>query len=253
MKSLALLLTLVPGIALADEAVTATAPASPPPAAYPLRRIDRPRTLPAGALQAALVMTSDQDFVLTSRGEVIYALIPKLEGRIAYTPRLNEGSDFAKPVVVSARYNTYKAAPHLFVATQVDLPFNTTGDVLTNATLGVPTKLKLDDRFAFYFGDRLVKTDWSKDTVVTLNVPLEIGAQVEDHTFVSLGTTVATVPFNAPMGTSSTTLADVTPVLLSGYVSPGNAIDVGAQVGFSDAQNASSTLVIALSAAYRNF
>jgi hypothetical protein len=249
---LALFVTLLPGVALADEAVTATAPASPP-AAYPMRRIDRPRTLPANALQAALVMTSDQDFAVTSRGELIYAPINKLEARVAYTPRLTEGSDFAKPVIVSARYNTYKAAPYLFVATQVDLPINTTGDVLTNATLGVPTKLKLDNRFAFYFGDRLLKTDWSKDTVVTLTTPLEIGAQVEDHTFVSLGTTIATVPFNAPMGTTSTTITDVTPVLLSAYVSPGNALDVGAQVGFSDAQNASSTLVIALSFAYRNF
>jgi hypothetical protein len=189
---------------------------------------------------------------VTSRGEVIYAAIDKLEARVAYTPRLNDGSDFAKPVIVSARYNTYKAAPHLFVATQIDLPFNSTGDVLTNATLGIPTKLKLDDHFAIYFGDRLVKTDWSNDTV-TLTTPLEVGAQVEAHTFVSLGTTVATVPFNAPMGTASTTVADVTPVLLSGYVSPENTFDLGAQVGFADAQNASSTLVIALSFAYRNF
>jgi hypothetical protein len=98
-----------------------------------------------------------------------------------------------------------------------------------------------------------VKTDWSNDTVVTVNAPLEVGAQIEDHTFVALGTTVATVPFNAPMGTSSTTIADVTPVLLSGYVSPTNKFDLGAQVGFADAQNASSTLVIALSFAYRNF
>ena len=88
---------------------------------------------------------------------------------------------------------------------------------------------------------------------MTLTTPLEVGAQVEDHTFVSLGTTVATVPFNAPMGTESTTIADVTPVLLSGYISPSNTFDLGAQVGFADAQNASSTFVIALSFAYRNF
>lgn len=236
---LAVLLALVPTVAAADP--------------YPLRRIDRPRTLPASSAQVNLAMTSDQDFAVTSRGEVIYAAIDKLEARVAYTPRLNDGSDFAKPVVVSARYNTYKAAPHLFVATQIDLPFNTTGDVLTNATVGLPTKLKLDDHFGVYFGDRLVKTDWSNDTVVTLTAPLEVGAQVEYHTFVSLGTTVATVPFNAPMGTASTTIADVTPVLLSGYISPANTFDLGAQVGFADAQNASSTLVIALSFAYRNF
>jgi hypothetical protein len=253
MRTLAFLVMLVPGVALADETVTATAPAPSVPAAYPLRRIDRPRTLPVGALQAAVGMTSDQDFAVTSRGEVIYAPVNKLEARVAYTPRLSEGSDFAKPVVARARAHSYKAAPPVFLATPVGLPVNTTGDVLTNATLGVPTKLKLDNRFAFYFGDRLLKTDWSKDTVVTLNAPLEVGAQVEDHTFVSLGTTVATVPFNAPMGTASTTIADVTPVLLSGYLSPANTFDLGAQVGFADAQNASSTLVIALSFAYRNF
>lgn len=236
---MAMLLVCLPTIAVADP--------------YPLRRIDRPRTLPESAAQASLAMTSDQDFAVTSRGELIYAPINKLEARVAYTPRLTDGSDFAKPVVVSGRYNTHKAAPHVFVATQIDLPLNTTGEVLTNATLGVPSKLKLDDRFAFYVGDRLVKTDWSADTVVTLNAPLEVGAQLEDHTFISLATTVATVPFNAPMGTAATTIADVTPVLLSGYVSPTNALDVGAQLGFSDAQNASSTLVIALSFAYRNF
>ena len=97
-----------------------------------------------------------------------------------------------------------------------------------------------------------MKTDWSNDTV-TVTTPLEVAAQVEDHTFVALGTTVATVPFNAPMGAASTTIADVTPVLLSAYVSPENTFDLGAQVGFADAQNASSTLVIALSLAYRNF
>lgn len=235
---LAILLALVPTVAVADP--------------YPLRRIDRPRTLPAAGAQVNLAMTSDQDFAVTSRGEIIYAPIDKLEARVAYTPRLTDDADFAKPVVLSARYNTYKAAPHLFIATQVDLPFNTTGDVLTNATLGLPAKLKLDDHFAVYFGDRLVKADWSNDTV-TLATPLEVGAQLEDHTFVSLGTTVATVPFNAPMGTASTTIADVTPVLLSGYVSPANTFDLGAQIGFADAQNASSTLVIALSFGYRNF
>lgn len=251
MRMLVFASCLLPSLAFADDSVTATAPVPASPSSYPLRRIDRPRTLPAGALQASLSLTSDKDMTLSSRGELIYALIPRLEARVSYAPQLTEGHDFQKPVVVGVRYNTLKLAPHLFVATQVDLPINTTGDTLTNLTAGLPTKLKLDNTFALYVGDRLLKADWTKDLAWTLNCPLDLGVQLEDHTLVQLGTTVATVPLTSSMSAKTTTIVDKTPVLLSTYYSPDRRFDVGAQFGVTDAQEATKSMIVALSLALR--
>lgn len=250
MRSLIAAVILVPALASADDAVTATAPAPAKPSAYPLRRIDRPRTLPEGALQASLSMTGDKEATLVSRADLIYAPINKLEARVSYAPQITDGSDFKKPVVAALRYNTFKKPSHLFIATQLDVPINTTGDTLTSATLGLPTKLKLDSTFALYFGDRLLKADWTKDTIYSLTAPLDLGVQLEDHTFVQLGTTVATAPLNG-MNAKTTTVIDKTPVLLSTYFSPDRRFDLGAQIGVTDAQEATKSLIVAVSLGLR--
>lgn len=242
---------LIPSLASADDAVTASAPAPTKAPAYPLRRIDRPRTLPEGALQASLALTSDKDAALVSRADLIYAPIDKLEARVSYAPQVTDARDFKKPIVAALRYNTYKRPSHVFVATQLDLPINTTGDTLTNASLGLPTKLKLDSTFALYFGDRLIKADWAKDTLYTLTAPLDLGVQLEDHLFVQLGTTVVTAPLNNAMNAKTTTLVDKTPVLLSTYFSPDRRFDIGAQIGVTDAQQATESLIVAVNLALR--
>jgi hypothetical protein len=239
----------IPSVASADDAVTASS-VPPPAAGFPLRRIDRPRTLPEGALQASLALTGDKEAALVSRADLIYTPIDKLEARLSYAPQVTDARDFAKPIVVGARYNTYKKPSHLFVATQLDVPIATSGDALTTATLGVPTKIKLDRTFALYCGDRLLKADWANDLAFTLNAPLDIGVQLEDHTFVQLGTTLATAPLNDSMA-KATTIVDKTPVLLSTYFSPDRRVDVGAQIGFTDAQEATRSLVVAINLAFR--
>ena len=251
MRLVVFALLLAPSLVFADDAVTATAPATPTAGAYPLRRIDRPRTLPAGGFQAGFGLTSDKDVELVSRADFFYAPINKLEARLSYAPLLTDGGDFQRPPVVGLRYNTYKKPSHVFIATQVDVPLNISGDMLTNATFGLPTKLKFDDTFALYCGERIMNYSWAGNGVLTFNAPVEIGMQLEDHTFVQIGTNVVSVLSSDAMPTETTTIVDKTPLLLSTYFSPTRRIDVGAQLGFTDAQEATRSLIVAVNLAIR--
>lgn len=230
--------------------VTSTASANP---AYPLLRIDRPRTLPAGALQLDLGFTAaDELDPINSRVQLAYAPIDRLELRVAYAPQLAGDMDLERPVVVSVRHFTIKRAPHFWLATQLDLPINTTGDTLTSVVAGVPAKIKLAPRVAVYVGDRLAKIDFTGATRVTLTVPIDAGVQVADHLMLQLGTTIVTAPIGGmEPAPATTTIADVTPVIASAFVSPDATLDVGLQFGFTDVQRAAGTTMLGVSAAWR--
>jgi len=238
------------GATMVILAAAATSAAANP---YPLARIDRPRTLPAGAMQLGVGFTAgDQLEPIGSRFDLAYAPIDRLELRVSYAPQLSDAMDLKRPVVVSIRHFTIKRAPHFWLATQLDLPINTTGDTMTSVVAGLPAKVKLAPRVAVFFGDRLAKIDWSSSTRVTFTVPIDAGVQVADHLMLQLGTTLVTAPVGGmePVP-ATTTIADVTPVIASAFVSPEPTLDIGFQFGFTDVQRAASTTMLGVSAAWR--
>lgn len=245
-----------PSIRLAAAAVLSTAIALAPRVAradYPLLRIDRPRTLPAGGVQVGLgLAATDELGTLASRSELIVAPIADLEARVAYAPVIAGERDFERPVVVSARHFTLRPGTRFRLATQVDVPVNTKGDAVTQVVVGIPSRLKLGTRFAVFAGDRLVRLDFATATYVTLTAPIDAGVQVSDRVFVQVGTTLVTAPIDAPTGgPARTTIADVTPVLATMYVSPDRRVDLGLQLGLGDAQHAEDTLIVGVTAAWR--
>lgn len=223
------------GVASAQEAAVTGAPAVAKP--YPLRRLDRPRTLPAGAFGAEVRFGADHKLDTLSN-TVIGAYVPvvDVEARLAYSYALKPSSDFRGVMTLTGRYYAVKAPPHLFLAAHVDLPISLVEgtDALSKVVLGAPAKYKFNQMFAVYFGDALLSFAWAPDTAVSLNLPVSLGAQLNDNVMLELWTNLGKVNLSPSEGTKL--ISDATPLELRAWYSPSNKIDTGLAVGSGDLQ-----------------
>lgn len=230
------------GVAAALAARAARADPRPSAPPYPRQGLLRPRTLPGGMLELAPRVVASAE--LADEGaamQVTYSPIDRLQLQATYPFALHPGK-LATGTTLAIRHFTFPHPPHLFVATQVTVPIAFTGDALTHFTVAPPTKLLLSHTVGLFFGDDLFDVIVRPKAGLALNLPLGLGVQASDATFLQVSTTVARIAITrsatSPAGDRVQDLADRVPLAASALYAFGSRFDLVVAVGVPDARTA---------------
>jgi len=216
---------------------------------YPAEVNKRPLTLPGAAwgVDAALDLTNKFEAAsLSLTGK--YAVNDTMQVNVGYSLPIKE---FAVSKAVSLGISSSVMNDDPFrVAPSLTLPliFEEGADGLGSVNIGLDGRYNLSgDQIAICCGHGLLEY-YVLSSFYIINIPLEIGYQVDGKSNVRLDTTLATMAKGADL----VSIADATPMTISVVYSMGSDMDVGANLGF-DAQAAGDPFAAGDTLAYRAF
>ena len=213
---------------------------------YPVEINKRPLTLPAGTWSAGANLNANSGFDVLSLGLTgNYAVNDEIQVNVGYGMTLKEFA-LGEGLSLGMNYGMINDGP-LRVAPSVTFPLNFgDGDTLSVINIGADSRFNLmDDRLALFFGHNLIGIGIGGGSSYTIQLPVGVGYQVTSQINVRLDLLLATLAEGANL-----TIADVTPVTLTGVYSLNNTMDVGVQANMN-AQAIGDSLALNVMFAYR--
>ncbi|HAN31005.1 MAG TPA: hypothetical protein DCQ06_05355 [Myxococcales bacterium] len=214
---------------------------------YPTEVNKRPLTLPGGTWSASADIGLSNSFESIGMGlKGAYAVNDEVQINLGYNLALQE-FELGKGLDLGVNYGVLNDG-NFRLAPSMSLPLNFgDGDTLPVINIGVDARFNLmNDKLALYFGHDLLQIGIADgQSGYAINIPVGAGYQINANINLRLDLWLATIADG-----NTTSIADATPVTLTGVYAISNKMDVGMRASM-DAQNAGDTLSIGMMFAYR--
>ena len=206
--------------------------------------------LPKGLLEAKgmLGLTNISDAIGLGIG-AHYGVAPKIDAGLFYAFALKE-FEIKGDLTFTAQYSLTESEK-MGLAARISTGYSLVGESFDGVGLGLNLIYRVTPKISVGTnGDHisLGGTDFPKP--VKINLPVQVGYQVDDKINAFVGTTLATIAVSPSDGTTIIG-ADVTPLDVGATFSPSNKLDVGAMFSTLNLADTADLYLITVMAAFR--
>lgn len=246
------------------EAMGGSVAATAEAGGYPLRNLDRPLTIPKGTINPMAMIDASKLGDDTGVGLTIgamYGVTDKIE--VGFNYPIGISPEFQEEHAHFGLHAAYSAIDEDKLDLAATLNTFHSFDTFKFHMFGIgpATRFKLNDKMAVFGGENLIQ-------YMTMSIPNPLGGddisisplaavidvgfgfQANDNLLARVDTTLAWVALNDDAGDTQT-IADATPLMLRGFYSLDNKMDIIAGFGFDDLQNAGDTWGVTVGVSYR--